>query len=1002
MLTNNKKTFLFFVSLLIAFFFVAPGLANATTYYVSSSGNDSNNGTSINTPWQTLTKVSNTDLLPGDEIQFKKGDIFYGSLTIKSSGVEGNPITYGSYGSGNKPMITGFTDVTDWTNKGNNIWESTEAVSTIDTMNIVVINDANTPMGRTPNLGGYYYFNRETYNVISVSDYLSDKSLITTSENYSIKTGEKVYLNLSGDYYDGYHAITRVNDKQFYIAKVFTVTATGTAKNSSNNIKSSYLNINDNWKDAELAVNLEQWMTRRLPIINQSGDTLTFTNTKNTTILSDDIKFIIQNDIRTLDQQNEWYYNQNTKKISIYSATQPINIKVSTVAYLVNIKSKDNITIKDIEFTGSNDRAISVSMSNNITIDNCDINYGGAVGVYGSPGNWVGSDNLTISNSTFEQLNNGAISIHRLFTNTTVSNNTITNIGSIYGANTSGESGLYGIKAEGSGTTIEYNTLKNLGYSGIVWFGSNVNIRYNYVENFNRINSDGGGIYTFNTANWLTRQDWSGNKIYNNIIINDAVVREPGHHLTGEMGIYFDYATNGVECYNNTISLPLGYGIYTTAFYNMDIHNNTVYDGVYGMSFRSDKISNVSFTHNIIISKNSKQYPLWLDPTESIVSKITSDYNILDRISSSNGIVNLFIRTPSWSNPKYSLSEWQLNYGQDVNSSNLPTSLTSEDGLQLVYNNTKQAKSYNLGNSIYKDVDGNIVTNPITLQPFTSKIIIDNAYEDNDFKIGNTELYSSISTGLSRKAMPVTFNEDGIITSISVYQNGGTGNVLMGVYANQSGLPSSQLGVTPSTAVNSTAGWQTVNLINPVKVISGQTVWLAWVFQNAIGTRYETGTPGRAISEESWSGGMPSYFGSSSIANTKYSSYLNYILDNNPIVPDTTKPTVTAFTIPSTANSLTIPISSFTANDNNSVTSYMITETSASPSPASGSWTNDKPISYTFISEGTKTLYAWAKDAAGNVSSSINRQVTISLPVITYTLTINKSGTGEGIVTGAN
>jgi hypothetical protein len=46
-------------------------------------------------------------------------------------------------------------------------------------------------------------------------------------------------------------------------------------------------------------------------------------------------------------------------------------------------------------------------------------------------------------------------------------------------------------------------------------------------------------------------------------------------------------------------------------------------------------------------------------------------------------------------------------------------------------------------------------------------------------------------------------------------------------------------------------------------------------------------------------------------------------------------------------------------------------------------WTATAPTSYSFSTEGTKTLYAWAKDVAGNVSASVNAQVTITLPDVT-------------------
>ncbi|MGE5300500.1 MAG: carboxypeptidase regulatory-like domain-containing protein [Acidobacteriota bacterium] len=94
---------------------------------------------------------------------------------------------------------------------------------------------------------------------------------------------------------------------------------------------------------------------------------------------------------------------------------------------------------------------------------------------------------------------------------------------------------------------------------------------------------------------------------------------------------------------------------------------------------------------------------------------------------------------------------------------------------------------------------------------------------------------------------------------------------------------------------------------------------------------------------------------------------------------DKTAPIVTVFSIPSTSNSLTVPISAFAATDNVAVTGYMVTQTSTQPSARATGWTTAPPASYTFSSAGTKTLYAWAKDAAGNVSASKSATVTITL-----------------------
>ena len=96
---------------------------------------------------------------------------------------------------------------------------------------------------------------------------------------------------------------------------------------------------------------------------------------------------------------------------------------------------------------------------------------------------------------------------------------------------------------------------------------------------------------------------------------------------------------------------------------------------------------------------------------------------------------------------------------------------------------------------------------------------------------------------------------------------------------------------------------------------------------------------------------------------------------------DTEPPTILSFTIPSNSPSLMVSIESFTATDNVGIIGYLVTETSDKPSAGSAGWNASAPTSYTFTNDGTKTLYAWAKDATGNVSSSLSSSVTITLPL---------------------
>src|SRR5664279_1015091 len=122
LIANPIATFKPMKTLLLLPFIIFGLAANATDYYISSGGNDANNGTSTSTPWQTLNKLNSyfSSLKPGDNVLLNRGDVFYGSITINKSGTAGSPITIGAFGTGANPTISGFTSVSAWTNLGNN------------------------------------------------------------------------------------------------------------------------------------------------------------------------------------------------------------------------------------------------------------------------------------------------------------------------------------------------------------------------------------------------------------------------------------------------------------------------------------------------------------------------------------------------------------------------------------------------------------------------------------------------------------------------------------------------------------------------------------------------------------------------------------------------------------------------------------------------------------------------------------------------------------------
>ncbi|MEZ0542965.1 right-handed parallel beta-helix repeat-containing protein [Fibrella arboris] len=121
-----------------------------TTYYVANAGNDSNNGTTTSTPFQSLAKVNSLALQAGDQVLFRRGDTFRGTLTIRRSGAVNKPIIFDAYGTGSKPILSGSVPVTNWTSAGNNIWQASCA-SCGGAVTGVYRNGTALPLGRFPN-----------------------------------------------------------------------------------------------------------------------------------------------------------------------------------------------------------------------------------------------------------------------------------------------------------------------------------------------------------------------------------------------------------------------------------------------------------------------------------------------------------------------------------------------------------------------------------------------------------------------------------------------------------------------------------------------------------------------------------------------------------------------------------------------------------------------------------------------------------------------------------
>lgn len=711
-----KLFFLFF--LLISF------SANATNHYFSSStGNDVTGNGSIGQPFASLGKLNSifSTFIAGDSILLKRGDTFLGKIIINKSGTSGAPFIFSGYGVGANPIVSGFTTITTWTNLGNNIWESTSAISTLTSCNEVVINGVNTAMGRFPNTG-YFPYQSST-----------------------------------------------------------TTTKTSTSVNSTTT----------NWTGAQLVVRLTNWLTDRDTITSMAGNKITHTYHSAAGAGAANFGFFIQNDVRTLDVQNEWYYNPSTKKLRIFSATAPTGVRASTIDTLLFSTPRDFFTINGIDFMGSNKITLCIPGSQGVTIQNCNFNFAGYDMLWGAQN--FGSPfapNFIFRNNTVNHTNNNVITVASEFTSAYVGHNIFKNTGLQPGMGGNGSDASFGtdevLQMRGDGTTIEYNLFDSVGYIPINPLANTDTIRFNEITHYDMTKMDGGGIYTWNgiVTNGVEAPAKTGNAAYNNIIHDaDGSTAIAGTNGTIPLvhGVYLDANTRFWHVYNNSFA-NLGYG----GIYN--------YSGSSRNNYSGNTSYNNGVTQILITNQFANSFSTILDTLNNNIffakaaTQLTGRFttrDLLKAYTDSMGTFtnnyyarpiddNLTILTISSGSvtANNNLGMWQTVSSNDVGSKKSPVAITNLSQLFFAYNATNHDSTVSLPAGTYIDVKGvTYNTGSTILHPYTSVVLINTGA--NQAPIANAGTNKNITLPTSTITQVGSGTDDGAIVGYSWTQFSG-------------------------------------------------------------------------------------------------------------------------------------------------------------------------------------------------------------------------------------
>jgi len=711
---------------LVALFLLVSFSATANNYYFSSSsGNDSYSSTqaqSQSTPWKTISKLNSFfgSLVAGDNIYFKKGDVFYGRITVTKTGSSGKPITFTSYGTGNRPVISGFTTVSSWSSLGNNIYQATVSGASTS-LNMVSINGIPRQMGRYPNLS--YTSDPYLYNEASGSNYITDDQL----------------------------------------------------------------NSSTNWTGAYAVIRKKRWIMDRCKITNHSGGTLSYTTPSGSNYTTGLVGFgyFIQNDPRTLDQFGEWYLNPSTKALQVHfggSSPSAYGVKVSTVDTLINLGYNRFITFTDLGFEGANVAGLYALTSGDITIRQCDFTQMGKDGIL-----IKNSANVLVENVNVNYvMNNGINLANGSVTNSVIRSCNVKNIGMFPGMGGDGDGTYVGVGLTVNSTgTVEYTNVDSIGHDGIQFQGGNINIRYNFINNYSFVKDDAGGIYTIGSTTTYTNRN-----IYNNIVLNGKGCSFGSSGKTPEAdGIYMDRGTKNVNIFDNSVAHMGRSCFLSNNVNNVKINGNTAFNARWGVEYSripgDQQVRSIELKRNIIYPRadgqNTVYYknfdlntpsPISIQADMQAIGTLDSNY-YGTATSTSFGYYYSLTNGGAISSASFNLANWKTFIKNESASKYSSKSPASVNDLRFEYNATTSAKTITL-DANYVDVQNNSYNGSVTLQPYTSKILIKNgssviARTGAGSISGNLAALKEKSTELKISSYP-----NPTVTNFGLFVEGGT------------------------------------------------------------------------------------------------------------------------------------------------------------------------------------------------------------------------------------
>ena len=502
------------------------------------------------------------------------------------------------------------------------------------------------------------------------------------------------------------------------------------ATNSS--ITGPALSTTKNWTGAEVTIRVSRWEILRKKVTAHSGGTISFAALSTTPRLN--YGYFFQRDLRTLDQDGEWWQDGTNNKLRMYfSNNNPSAYTIQASVFDSLITSLNTVSISDLSFTGAGKIAVFIRGGSNHIVKNCDVTFSGAEAISVVSATNVKVDNCTTKNS----LGSGIQVSNNSSTLSYVTNCTADSTALIAGMETSNENnGGAGILNRG-GTNVYITNCRvtNSGYVGIKWYGNNTFIKYNLVDTYCKVRDDGAGIYTSEIQDTLLYQKRFNRNVVSNIVVNgigQGFGTSNANNESAVNGIYVDDGSADVLIDSNTCAYIPVAGVHGNNNRRITVTNNTIFNTKYSFSTQrfsfGQTVTGMRVTKNIFYPYRFQYRNLSIDkPNMTTVAAIQNLGTLDSNYYSLRADTDTSIRAVTTLSSGLGYIEQNLPFsyltgtiGIEKKSINIP------NGGKLEYNASNSPKVITFSGLSKKDVLGNVYDNSVIIPAWSSKILIPN------------------------------------------------------------------------------------------------------------------------------------------------------------------------------------------------------------------------------------------------------------------------------------